>query len=115
MKAKMWNLRIWIPESEVYYLKKLYVEPLKECGFGVMKEMEHHFTPYGYTGIWLLSESHLAIHTFPEHGINGMSYLELTSCVEKPFRKYMEMIKNTGLRYSLDSTQPQSKEMGKII
>lgn len=28
----------------------------------------HHFTPHGVTGVVLLAESHVAIHTWPEHG-----------------------------------------------
>lgn len=35
------------------------------------------FTEEGYTAIWLLGESHFAIHTFPEQ---GKTYIELTSC-----------------------------------
>lgn len=44
----------------------------------MLRVIEHHFEPQGYTALWLLGESHLAVHTFPEHGI---SYLELSSCM----------------------------------
>jgi len=27
----------------------------------------HHFSPYGVTGVAILSESHISIHTWPEH------------------------------------------------
>lgn len=27
----------------------------------------HHFSPYGITGVAILAESHISIHTWPEH------------------------------------------------
>jgi S-adenosylmethionine decarboxylase len=39
-------------------------------------EVYHNFSPSGYTGVVCLSESHLSIHTWPEHGrINVDVYL----------------------------------------
>ncbi|ACU59069.1 S-adenosylmethionine decarboxylase family protein [Chitinophaga pinensis] len=39
-------------------------------------EVYHNFSPSGYTGVVCLSESHLSIHTWPEHGkINIDIYL----------------------------------------
>jgi S-adenosylmethionine decarboxylase len=39
-------------------------------------EVYHNFSPAGYTGVVCLSESHLSIHTWPEHGrINVDIYL----------------------------------------
>lgn len=39
-------------------------------------EVYHNFMPSGYTGVVCLSESHLSIHTWPEHGkINIDIYL----------------------------------------
>ena len=34
----------------------------------VVKHDVHQFQPHGVTGIAILAESHLAIHTWPEHG-----------------------------------------------
>jgi S-adenosylmethionine decarboxylase len=39
-------------------------------------EVYHNFSPEGFTGVVCLSESHLSIHTWPEHGkINLDIYL----------------------------------------
>ena len=35
-------------------------------GFSVLNKIEHRFEPQGFTLLYLLSESHLSIHTFPE-------------------------------------------------
>ena len=35
-------------------------------GLTVIKEICHEFEPQGTTHIWLLSESHMSVHTWPE-------------------------------------------------
>ena len=39
--------------------------------------LSHTFTPQGVSMIALLEESHLAMHTWPEH---GSAYITLTTC-----------------------------------
>jgi len=42
-------------------------EKALECdGFSVLNKINHEFDPQGYTCVFLLAESHLAIHTYPE-------------------------------------------------
>jgi S-adenosylmethionine decarboxylase len=45
--------------------------------FTILGELEHEFVPQGFSFIFLLSESHLSIHTFPER--NHMSF-DLYTC-----------------------------------
>jgi len=39
------------------------------CGLNIIEICEHRFKPEGLTFILLLSQSHLAVHTWPEHRI----------------------------------------------
>jgi S-adenosylmethionine decarboxylase len=39
----------------------------KNCDLHVVKTSSHKFTPIGVTVIMILSQSHLAIHTWPEN------------------------------------------------
>ncbi|MGB0864240.1 MAG: adenosylmethionine decarboxylase [Saprospiraceae bacterium] len=34
----------------------------------IVKSVFHHFSPHGVSGVVVIQESHLAIHTWPEHG-----------------------------------------------
>ena len=34
----------------------------------VINSTFHHFSPYGVSGVVVIQESHLAIHTWPEYG-----------------------------------------------
>lgn len=47
-------------------LKGLMKEICKKCEFQILDEIEYKFDPIGCTIIFLLSESHMSIHTFPE-------------------------------------------------
>ena len=58
-------------------LKNSYTQKLASAGFHILGVSEHYFDPVGYTALWLLSESHFALHTFPEC---GKYYIELSSC-----------------------------------
>lgn len=89
MKAQMFNYQIWIEETNPDIVKQKCNAALKISGFGVLQFTEHYFSPCGYTGLWLLSESHLAVHTFPEE---NSTYIELTSCVRKQFDKFIKEI-----------------------
>ena len=82
MKAQMWNKKAWIKLTDPTKLKNQFSELLSLSGFDILNFQEHYFTPIGWTGLWLLGESHFAIHTFPE---NNKSYIELSSCNEDYF------------------------------
>ncbi|MBY0404507.1 MAG: adenosylmethionine decarboxylase, partial [Cyanobacteria bacterium] len=38
------------------------------CGATVIQKNFHLFSPYGVSGVVIIAESHLAIHTWPEYG-----------------------------------------------
>lgn len=90
MQAKIWNLNKWIkgiPSDED--IKTFYSEALKTSGFKVLDFVDYKFNPHGYTALWLLGESHFAVHTFPEE---DKYYAELSSCNEKYFNTFNEII-----------------------
>lgn len=89
MTANIWNHSEWVSETDPSTLKTRGREIIKEAGFGVLDFMEYHFQPQGYTAIWLLCESHFAVHTFPEF---GKTYIELSSCNRQYFVKFLELL-----------------------
>ncbi len=48
-------------------VERLMVEAALESGAEVREVAFHKFAPQGVSGVVVISESHLAIHTFPEH------------------------------------------------
>ncbi len=64
---------------------------LKSAKFNVLHVMEHKFSPQGYTFVVLLSESHFAVHTYPEH---KTIYFHLYSCGEKDEKILLDGLKD---------------------
>lgn len=87
MTAQIWNDNGWIKETDPIALREKYDAILDKCGFHVLDFTEHFFNPQGYTALWLLGESHFAIHTFPEF---GKTYYELSSCNKEYFKKFLD-------------------------
>lgn len=49
----------------------------RACRLNVVAEVGHQFQPVGVTHVLVLAESHLSIHTYPEH---GRAYVDLFTC-----------------------------------
>lgn len=61
-------------------VEKLMVEAALECGATIVQKCFHMFNPYGVSGVVIISESHLAIHTWPEL---GYAAVDLFTCGDK--------------------------------
>ena len=77
MDNLIYNFNTWVNECDPLILRDGLAGLIEQSGYTVLNKMDHHFSPQGYTCLWLLAESHLAVHTFPE---NGKTYIELSSC-----------------------------------
>jgi S-adenosylmethionine decarboxylase len=49
-------------------LKPICLSALNKSNMHIIKEVKHNFKPQGVTAVWVLAESHMAIHTYPEAG-----------------------------------------------
>jgi len=54
--------------NDAEYLKEVLVEAATRSGATIVGESFIRFNPQGVTGVLVLSESHLSIHTYPEEG-----------------------------------------------
>jgi S-adenosylmethionine decarboxylase len=54
--------------NDAEYLRGAMVEAATRCGATIVGENFIKFQPQGVTGVLVLSESHLSIHTYPEEG-----------------------------------------------
>lgn len=90
MKAKIYNKKFWIKETRPQVLFKSFKSILLESKFTIIDYLEYNFKPYGYTALFLLAESHLAIHTFPEE---NKTYIELSSCNKQYYKNFIKYIK----------------------
>ncbi|MBS1962031.1 MAG: polyamine aminopropyltransferase [Bdellovibrionales bacterium] len=49
-------------------IERAMVEAAELAGATLVSSSFHHFSPYGVSGVVVIQESHLAIHTWPEYG-----------------------------------------------
>lgn len=91
MEARIDTHQVWVQGFDPEILKSKSEKLIIESGFTILNFMEHHFEPQGFTAIWLLAESHCALHTFPEQ---GKSYLELSSCNLEMYERFISLIAN---------------------
>lgn len=54
--------------NDVVGIEKSMESAAEEAGATIINSTFHHFSPYGVSGVVVIQESHLAIHTWPEYG-----------------------------------------------
>jgi S-adenosylmethionine decarboxylase len=97
---------LWTPDRElltgVEPLWSRLVAATRETGAQVLHTHVHQFTPHGMSGMILIAESHVSIHTWPEEGYVAMDIL---SCghvdPETLVRQFTRELRVTRRRLSL--------------
>lgn len=54
--------------NDLGFLRDAMVTAAIDCGAAVLGESFHRFSPQGVSGVVVIAESHLSIHTWPEYG-----------------------------------------------
>ena len=85
-------------------IKKIMDEVIKVSGTEILHKKFHKFKPQGLTGIYLLSESHLSFHTWPEKGTFS---IDLFSCGNNKLTK-------KAIRFILDNMKGYNYKLKKI-
>jgi S-adenosylmethionine decarboxylase len=55
--------------KDFHAVKRLYDLKIEEYGLQKIGEVYHNFPNGGFTGVVCLTESHIALHTWPEFGL----------------------------------------------
>ena len=73
-------------------LEEALLKAAERAGMKVCGSAFHKFNPHGVTGVVIVAESHLSIHTWPEY---GYAALDIFTCGEKskPWEAYEEIAK----------------------
>ena len=54
--------------NDLGFLRDVMVKAAVDSGAVVLGESFHRFSPQGVSGVVIIAESHLSIHTWPEYG-----------------------------------------------
>jgi len=66
--------------KQVRGVREAMLEAARLAGGTVVKQVFHRFKPWGVSGVVVIAESHLTIHTWPEH---GYAAVDVFSCSRK--------------------------------
>lgn len=89
VEAKIYNYRAWMSGPEEKEMVEIINKCLDYAGYTVLKFVDYKFPVKGYTSMWLLAESHMALHYFADE---KKFYIELSGCCEIMNRKFNEKI-----------------------
>ena len=59
--------------------KEIVMRAAKECGATILDNHFHQFQPMGVSGVVLIAESHISVHTWPE---SGFAAADIFTCGE---------------------------------
>ncbi len=59
--------------------REIVLRAAKECGATILDDHFHQFHPIGVSGVVLIAESHISVHTWPE---NGFAAADIFTCGE---------------------------------
>jgi S-adenosylmethionine decarboxylase len=85
-------------------LRSVMLEAVRRSKAHIIKDVFHSFSPHGVTGVVVIAESHVAIHTWPEY---SYAAVDVFSCSEK-------MSVETVVEYLRDHLRCQEIKMTKF-
>lgn len=80
-------------------------EAVRCSGADLLGDISHHFHPQGVTALGILAESHISIHTWPEHGYVAA---DIFTCGTRA-------VPRKACEYLIEAFQSDRHEMKKVI
>jgi len=68
--------------NDVDFLKACLCDTAEQIGAAVVNEAFHQFAPHGISGVVLISESHICIHTWPEYNYAAVDVFTCGDSIE---------------------------------
>ncbi|NIS09488.1 MAG: S-adenosylmethionine decarboxylase proenzyme [Candidatus Dadabacteria bacterium] len=63
-------------------IRQIMLSAAKKSGATILNDCLHKFSPQGVSGVVIIAESHLAIHTWPENGYAGVDFFTCGTTVD---------------------------------
>lgn len=77
--------------NDIHAVETIMTEAAGISGATIIKPFFHTFSPQGVSGIIVISESHFAVHTWPEY---SYAAVDLFSCSDFQYEKALKHIKD---------------------
>ncbi len=90
--------------NDIEFVRETLLAAARETGSAIMGESFHRFSPQGVSGVVVIAESHLSVHTWPEYGYAAADVFTCGSRVE-PRR---------GAEYLVQRFQPEESSITEV-
>jgi S-adenosylmethionine decarboxylase proenzyme len=87
-------------------LKALLLEAVRRGHGTIVTDVFHTFSPHGVSGVVVIAESHVAIHTWPEHGFAAVDIFSCSASLDHTAIR-------THLREGLAATREECRELSR--
>jgi S-adenosylmethionine decarboxylase len=91
--------------NDLVFLREAMLTAAIDCGAVVLGDSFHRFSPQGVSGVVIIAESHLSVHTWPEYGYAAVDIFTCGTSVQ-PEKAARVLIEKLGSRnHSLTEIQ----------
>lgn len=84
------------------FIEEVAQEIINDLDLKVVKKISHLFHPKGVTLAYILSESHLLIHTWPE---SNMVHIDLVTCSYREIKEFESSINSAFPKEDINSIE----------
>lgn len=77
--------------NDIHRIEQLMRRAAREAGATVVATVFHPFSPQGITGVVVVEESHLSIHTWPEHGYAAVDFYTCGDCHPERAHEFLRL------------------------
>jgi len=94
--------------NDAEYLEKSLLEAVRKSGATIVDSVFHRYAPQGVSGVVVIAESHMSVHTWPEYGYAAVDFFTCGQTVD-PYKA------NEHLREALECRQAIVSEVKRGI
>jgi len=67
--------------DDVSFVEKAMLDATEKSGATIISHNIHKFNPHGVSGVVIIAESHVSIHTWPEYGYAAVDVFTCGDCI----------------------------------
>lgn len=86
-------------ENSLVFVERIGETIISHLKLKTVKKIPHFFRPIGITLGYILSQSHLLLHTYPEYGV---IHIDLVICVDRSEKEFEESLKDAFSQYKIN-------------
>jgi len=68
--------------DDITYLERCLLEAVRRSGATLVKAVFHRYAPQGVSGVVVIAESHMSIHTWPEYNYAAVDFFTCGQSVD---------------------------------